>query len=182
MSKSKLRDGMVVEIRSGDRYLVWRGGLNRNEGWVSLRDYNENLMCIANTGPETLPLDEKINKEFDIMKIGHHLGVNIFDLSDDNPFNINWFWKRDTCKLTKDEYEFILKLKEVYGCKEFEIYIDELGYLNVIGYGENGFGFIEIPLTYYNQEYEVRIRFEDLIKDKTYHINDILSNYEIKEI
>lgn len=56
MTKSDLKNRMVVEVRDGKRYLVVDELLMRDSGWLVLSDYDEDLM-------------HKYNKNYDIVKV-----------------------------------------------------------------------------------------------------------------
>ena len=68
MKKSDLRNRMVVEVRDGDRYLVVDDYLLaiNGKGFMLLSSYTDDLM---NEEKSIDPMEEKINREFDIMKI-----------------------------------------------------------------------------------------------------------------
>ena len=61
MKKSDLENRMVVELRDGERYLVVGKIIMRDNCWLPIISYTENML-FANKNPET-------NKNLDIMKI-----------------------------------------------------------------------------------------------------------------
>ena len=68
MKKNDLKNRMVVEMRNGDRYLVVDKYLLDidGKGFMLLSSYTDDLM---NEDKSINPMDEEINREFDIMKI-----------------------------------------------------------------------------------------------------------------
>jgi len=71
--KSILKSGMIVELRSGVKYLVVDGYLIGYLGHMCLSSYNENLTYSTDYQDEhTLQTDSAINKycsKYDVMKI-----------------------------------------------------------------------------------------------------------------
>ena len=49
-TKADLRDGMVVEQRDGDMYLVLAGMVVRKRGYNRIGDYDDDLKCAGYTG------------------------------------------------------------------------------------------------------------------------------------
>lgn len=67
MTKNKLTNGMIIETRNGNRYIVVNDVLMRQEGYINKSDYNDNL---------------KISgfDEFDVMKV--YDSINTLNLDD----------------------------------------------------------------------------------------------------
>lgn len=68
MKKSDLKNRMVVEIRNGDKYLVVDDYLLAVNGdnFMMISSYTDDLM---DKDKSTDPMEEEINREFDIMKV-----------------------------------------------------------------------------------------------------------------
>ena len=81
MKKSELKQGMVVELRDGDRYLIRdREGeivLSNHDGWLYLEDYSENLT-------------DKTCSELDIMKVYTTKAYVLDDAFDDGYLTEIW--------------------------------------------------------------------------------------------
>lgn len=68
MTKSDLKNRMVVETRNGDKYLIvdeYLLAVNGN-GFMELSSYIDDLMYEEKS---TDPMEEEINRELDIMKV-----------------------------------------------------------------------------------------------------------------
>ena len=79
MTKNELKDGMVVEVRKGYKYLVCGNMLIRDKGFVPMTDYCDDLKTTR-------------NQEFDIIKV--YEIVHCLDFN-----NLELLWER------KDEHE-----------------------------------------------------------------------------
>ena len=174
MKKSDLKDGMFIKTRNGGIYVLYNGVLHRKNSFLELEEYQENLICIPCTIIDV--------REFDIVRVGKPMYPNLF-YTFDNLDTITWIWERKEYQLNQAEYDLIKKLQDKYECVQFEITSDtdlENG-VYICGYGKRQFGFLEIPLEYYNLEFEVDVQFKNLKLDKVYDIDEIPNNCEIKE-
>ena len=127
MTKSELKNGMVVELRNGNRYLVHNDKLLNFEGYVNINDsfthmfyYNEDLTYSC-------------NKEFDIIRIYESDVFWLKDIFEDRFLNIIWERKEDKQELSKKDKKVIKKgLKKVQTiCKEHK---DCIGCPLLVGY------------------------------------------------
>ena len=116
MKKSELKNGMVVELRNGNRYLVHNDKLLNFEGYVNINDsfthmfyYNEDLTYSC-------------NKEFDIIRIYESDVFWLKDIFEDRFLNIIWERKEDKQELSKKDKKVIKKgLKKIQEeCKNHE--------------------------------------------------------------
>lgn len=80
MTKDKLTNGMIVETRNGNRYIVVNDVLMRREGYMNKSDLDDNLK--ARNGMDSL----------DIMKV--YEGINILNLDEADVI----LWEREVIK------------------------------------------------------------------------------------
>lgn len=80
MKKSDLENRMIVELRNGDRYMVFDDMIMGQEGWCSLNSFKEDLTY-------------KIGNERDIMKVYHKSWT-----LDINNNKHNEIWSREATK------------------------------------------------------------------------------------
>ena len=67
MTKSDLKDGMVVEIRNGNRYMVLKETFLRQFGYVYFSSFTDDLMSIFD------------HRDFDIVKVFNPPATKMFD-------------------------------------------------------------------------------------------------------
>lgn len=97
MRKSQLQDGDIVEVRNGDRYIVFFGELRRKHGFLSLCDYSEDMTM------------NEFDSEFDIVKVKVQ---SAFPFKEIESKHIFWNWTR------KKAIEVTMKeVEEKFGCK-----------------------------------------------------------------
>lgn len=96
MKKSQLQDGDIVEVRNGDRYIVFFGELKRKYEFLSLSNYSEDMI-------------NDFDSEFDIVKVKVQ---SVFPFKEIESKHIFWNWTRkETIEVTMKEVE------EKFGCK-----------------------------------------------------------------
>ena len=111
MTKSDLKNGMVVELRNGKRFLIVNDlGIGKDS-------------CIKLNG--LVGYDENLNdfsgfSEFDITKIYKTVGTTFKTLFDNERLNL--IWEREETKLSKEDKQIIKKsLKKIQEeCKKHE--------------------------------------------------------------
>lgn len=106
-TKADLRDGMVVEQRDGDMYLVLAGMVVRKRGYNRIGDYDDDLKCAGYTGGD-------IVKVYRITPGSLGCIEDVFIKS-----NLELIWERtETKKMTIEEMR--QKLEELTG-EEIEV-------------------------------------------------------------
>lgn len=89
MKKEDLKNGMIVEVKTGRRYLVLNDEIIRVDGREPIKNYSDNLT-------------HKNVSKYDIVKIyefkNHYTLTDIF-----NDYALQLIWQRPTIKLTDDE-------------------------------------------------------------------------------
>lgn len=106
-TKADLRDGMVVEQRDGDMYLVLAGMVVRKRGYNRIGDYDDDLKCAGYTGGD-------IVKVYRITPGSLGCIEEVFIKS-----NLELIWERtETKKMTIEEMR--QKLEELTG-EEIEV-------------------------------------------------------------
>ncbi len=106
-TKADLRDGMVVEQRDGDMYLVLAGMVVRKRGYNRIGDYDDDLKCAGYTGGD-------IVKVYRITPESLGCIEDVFIKS-----NLELIWERtETKKMTIEEMR--QKLEELTG-EEIEV-------------------------------------------------------------
>ena len=117
MTKSDLKNGMVVTCRNGNRYMVMLSASIRNSScesiccaiddcanWIRFANYNDNLIHSLNSEWDIVKVDE-LNYKMDIAKF--------FRDSDDVSYHTIWI------RSEKKKYTYE-QIKEILG-EEFEI-------------------------------------------------------------
>lgn len=61
MTKSDLKDGMIVEVRNGNKFIIIGDRIVNDNGWMPLDEYDEDNLTNANW--------ESDNEEWDIVKV-----------------------------------------------------------------------------------------------------------------
>lgn len=79
MTKSDLKDGMVVELRNGDKYVVFLDKIMNISRYIAIYQYYDNLEADINI--------------FDIVKIFKSEGWTLKNIFDDD--NLTLIWKRE---------------------------------------------------------------------------------------
>ena len=101
-TKSDLKDGMVVENREGNRYIVLNGAFMRHHGFCAFKYFNDDLT-------ETLD-----HKNLDIMKVYEASSpLSLDDYMGDR--NLTLIWEREEKPEPKAKYEVgdMVKIKNV---------------------------------------------------------------------
>ena len=91
-SKSDLKDGMVVDIRNGNRYIVINDGLRRNDTWLAINPYLDDLT-------------RKKTKEYDVMKVYTTVGNTLEYMFDDLFLKLVWERPEEYIEMTVAEIE-----------------------------------------------------------------------------
>lgn len=83
MKKSDLKDGMVVKLRDGDKFLVINNRLLNKEKWGYVGNYNDDLT-------------DRCIRELDIMNVYNTNGLCLDDIFCDEVLELVWERKEDT--------------------------------------------------------------------------------------
>ena len=116
MTKSELKNGMVVELRNGKRFLIVNDLGIGKDTYIDLNGY---------FGYDEKLCDVEGDKTFDITKIYISSGCNFKNLFDKDRLNL--IWEREEAKLSNEDKQIIKKgLKKIqeeckrhkfcYGC------------------------------------------------------------------
>ena len=100
-TKDDFKTGMTVEVRCGERFVVWGKRFIYDDGWNRVEDLNDSL-CNIN------------NNEYDVMEI-FSINKNLVEFDDILNCPGNVIWKRKEEKEISSEEAFKV-LKEYYGC------------------------------------------------------------------
>lgn len=102
-TKADLKNGMVVEIRKGDRYIVFENILMNERNYLKLKDYEENLSFASWQSK----LD--IVKVWDIKGL---LGLNgCLKKPDARPYDVSLLYEEKPKEMTLEEIETELGYK-----------------------------------------------------------------------
>ena len=109
MTKSDLKNGMVVELASGSRALVINGLLLFEDGYQGLSGYKDDLTT------------KIFNNEFQINKVFKSKLYNLCDVLTDD---LSLIWEREETKLSNEDKQIIKKgLKKIQEeCKRHTYY------------------------------------------------------------
>lgn len=80
MTKNDLKDGMVVELRNGKKYVVLLGKIMNISNYTNIHQYDDKL-------------EMKDMTTFDIVKIFNSKGWSLNNISDND--NLSLIWKRE---------------------------------------------------------------------------------------
>ena len=126
MTKSELKNGMVVELRNGNRYLVHNDKIMRKDESLYIdSDYsNDNLMY-----NEDLTRKSKVDG-LDIVRVYKSTAICLEDLFLDSALELIWEHKEGKQELSKKDKKFIKKglkkaqeyCKSLISCKDCEFY------------------------------------------------------------
>lgn len=81
-TKANLKDGMIVDVRNGSRYIIINNGLRRNDTWLSINPYLDDLT-------------RGNSKEYDVMKVYTTVGHTLDYMFDDRFLNLVWERKEE---------------------------------------------------------------------------------------
>ena len=102
MTKADLKDGMVVEIRCGRRYLVLRGHLlNEDGGFMFLDSFDKNMEAMIGERSD----------ERDIVKVYYPTLIHALDVLNKRTDG-GLIWKREEIKEVT-----MAEIEEKFGCK-----------------------------------------------------------------
>ena len=90
MEKKDLKNGMIVEIRKGDKFLILSGRMVNKTEHVVCSHYNDDLT-------------DNQNREYDIVKVYKCLPITLNDLFED--YNLELIWKRSEVAWSKIEVD-----------------------------------------------------------------------------
>ena len=107
MTKKDIKDGMYVETRNGNKYLVCGGNLIRKEGYCPLDVYTNDLL-VEGKEPTTLKKGASSESQLDIVKVYDENFVIDFD-------NLNLIWER--------EEDHPIKVGDIFYANENEDFI-----------------------------------------------------------
>lgn len=85
MTKSDLENGMIVELRDGNKYLIHDNLLLTKDGYIRLNNYNEDLT-----------LENRNQNRFDIIRIYESVPYSLMGIFKDEYLSL--IWKREECK------------------------------------------------------------------------------------
>jgi hypothetical protein len=105
MKKSDLRHGMVVETRDKLRFLVTGDKLEGKDGYLKLKEYNDDMQFGNNHQPGYISLDN-----FDIMKV--YPTIYAFKVVD-HPWLPLWE-RKEPPRLTNDEIAILRNIDKEY--------------------------------------------------------------------
>jgi len=105
MKKQELENGMVVETRDKQRFLVIGDNLEGEDGYLKLQDYKDYMQFGNNHQPGYINLDN-----FDIMKVY----PNIFAITDYKVAQQPLWERRETPRLTNDEVTILRNIDKKY--------------------------------------------------------------------
>lgn len=93
MKKSDLKDGMILEVRKGTRYLLTNGVMRSMDSFVHLNEFNDDLTCRYNYF------------KLDIVKVYKDTGIfSLSNIFDDRYLEL--IWERKWVEtLTKDQHD-----------------------------------------------------------------------------
>lgn len=109
MKKSDLKDGMVVKLRDGEKFLVMNNRLLNKEKWGCISNYNDDLT-------------DKCIRELDIMNVYNTNGLCLDDIFCDEVLEPVWEREKETSidkliKLFNNDCRYKNKTNE---CGDFE--------------------------------------------------------------
>lgn len=85
MTKKDLKNGMVVETREGERYLVHNNRIIRNDSYLYVNNYNEKL------------IDKDGDSQYDIMKVYKSDALHLNNIFSDSRLEL--IWSREDIKV-----------------------------------------------------------------------------------
>ena len=107
MTKSDLKNGMVVEIKDGDKYLVHNDLLLGKDGYIHLNNYDEDLI-----------LKDRNKNRFDIIRIYKSIPYSLMGILNDKYLTL--IWEREE----KEELKVGDKVKVINNGYCFDEYYD----------------------------------------------------------
>jgi len=113
-SEKDLKNGMVVELRNGDRYIVFEDRIISYLSWLGLDQYYDGLTF---NNINHMSLENKT--DFDIVRIFTTLGKSLYSMVDD--INIRTIWQRSEVDWSKVAVDTKIESKAKGGgwCKRY---------------------------------------------------------------
>ena len=97
MNKSDLKNGMVLELRNGERYMVVGEYWIRQNAWIDPDDYNEDLAIKGDT---------KADRQFDVVRVYRPHQYDAIAVMEKKKDTSKLVWERkEPMKMTVKEIE-----------------------------------------------------------------------------